>query len=37
MNQVNYIIRKKGSVIKFFPESGGLSKSSIIKKALGDE
>jgi len=37
MNHVNYIFR--GNCIKFFPEGGGLSESSIIKdgkKALGD-
>ena len=38
MNHVNYIFR--GSCIKFFPEGGGLSESSIIKdgtkNTLGD-
>ena len=38
MNHVNYIFR--GNCIKFFPESGGLSESRIIKggmrNTLGD-
>ena len=34
MNHVNYIVRKKGSVIKFFRESRWLSESKIIQDGI---